>query len=85
MCKGGEGHLLHKREVVKDGEGAEVVERKERNTEKECKTFLWLETAPPPPKVKQFSSVSAQQYDGNAITLQLYCISIIDRLLILFG
>ena len=65
VCKGGEGHLLHKREVVREGENGEEKEadkggRKEEKSEgegeeeeKDCKTFLWLgEPAPPPPKAR---------------------------------
>ena len=69
VCKGGEGHLLHKREVVREGENEEKEEvdkggRKEEKSEGEgekeendCKTFLWLgEPAPPPPKARLLSS-----------------------------
>ena len=70
VCKGGEGHLLHKREVVREGENGEEKEeevdkggRKEEKSkgegeteEKDCKTFLWLgEPAPPTPKARLLS------------------------------
>lgn len=72
MCKGGKGHLLHKREVVRqegEEEMAEKGERREKIMEKSggggegeeegCKAFLWLgEPAPPPPKARLLSSVS---------------------------
>ena len=64
VCNGGQGHLFHKREVVREGENGEDDEggRKERGEggekeEKDCEVVHWLgEPAPPPPKARLISS-----------------------------
>ena len=64
VCSGGQGHLFHKREVVREAENGEGEEggRKERGgegekEEKDCKAVAWLgEPAPPPPKARLISS-----------------------------
>ena len=61
VCKGGKGHLLHKREVVLMDEEAVELDRKvedkrdnvEGETSGECSNLLWLgEPMPAPPKAR---------------------------------